>query len=92
MPAKHIISPGLGFSPGSVKYIVTRGLLPADQGVIIPFDLDVIRSTAFDFDVTRSTAFDFIVNLSAAFNLDVIRSTAFNLDVNRTIAFDLEIG
>ena len=26
MPVKHIISPGIGFSPGSVKYIVTRGL------------------------------------------------------------------
>lgn len=29
MAVKHIISPGIGFSPGSVKYIVTRGLLPA---------------------------------------------------------------
>ena len=26
MPVKHIISPGIGFSPGSIKYIVTRGL------------------------------------------------------------------
>ena len=27
MATKHIISPGIGFSPGSVKYIVTRGLI-----------------------------------------------------------------
>jgi len=26
VPGKHLISPGIGFSPGSVKYIVTRGL------------------------------------------------------------------
>lgn len=26
MPIKHLISPGIGFSPGSPKYIVTRGL------------------------------------------------------------------
>lgn len=25
MAVKHIISPGIGFSPGSVEYIVTRG-------------------------------------------------------------------
>ena len=27
MATKHIISPGIGFTPGSVKYIVTRGLI-----------------------------------------------------------------
>ena len=26
MAAKHLISPGIGFSPGHVKFIVTRGL------------------------------------------------------------------
>lgn len=26
MPIKHMISPGIGFSPGKVQYIVTRGL------------------------------------------------------------------
>ncbi len=26
MAIKHIISPGIGFSPGSVKFIVMRGL------------------------------------------------------------------
>lgn len=28
MPVKHLVSPGIGFSPGSVKYVVTRGLTP----------------------------------------------------------------
>ena len=34
MSTKHIISPGIGFSPGSVKYIVTRGLIAAPQGTV----------------------------------------------------------
>lgn len=28
MPIKHLVTPGVGFSPGSIKYIVTRGLIP----------------------------------------------------------------
>lgn len=34
MAVKHLISPGIGFSPGSVKYIVTRGLFP---GAVLTF-------------------------------------------------------
>lgn len=71
MPTKHIISPGLGFSPGSVKYIVTRGLLPADQGIIIPFDLDVVRTTGFDFDVARTAGFDLDVKRTITFDLEI---------------------
>lgn len=29
MATKHLVSPGIGFTPGSVKYIVTRGLFPS---------------------------------------------------------------
>ena len=29
MSVKHIISPGIGFSPGSVKFLVTRGFAQA---------------------------------------------------------------
>ena len=34
MSVKHIISPGIGFSPGSVKYIVTRGLIAVPYGTV----------------------------------------------------------
>ena len=35
MATKHIISPGIGFTPGGVKYIVTRGLIAA-PAVVAP--------------------------------------------------------
>jgi len=36
MPVKHLISPGIGFSPASVKYIVTRGLSIGAVAIITP--------------------------------------------------------
>jgi len=38
MPVKHLISPGIGFSPGSVKFIVTRGLLAGAAVVEAPVE------------------------------------------------------
>ena len=43
MPIKHIISPGIGFSPGSGEYIVTRGFVAGE--VIIP--TGDFRTTAY---------------------------------------------
>lgn len=39
MPVKHLITPGIGFSPGSVQYIITRGLsaAPNEAGSIEVF-------------------------------------------------------
>lgn len=37
MAIKDLISPGIGFSPGSVEYIVTRGM-DSGEAVIIPGD------------------------------------------------------
>ena len=36
MPVKHLISPGVGFSPASVKFIVTRGL---SIGVVVDISM-----------------------------------------------------
>ena len=51
MSTKHIISPGIGFSPGSIKYIVTRGLLAS--GVLT---LGGQRSTFAKFKDSRDYA------------------------------------
>ena len=51
MAVKHIISPGIGFSPGSVKFIVTRGLSIAAVAAIplelISFQVPVLRSLGY---------------------------------------------
>ena len=36
MAIKHLVSPGIGFSPGSIKYIVTRGLI--SKQVVVALD------------------------------------------------------
>lgn len=52
MPIKHLISPGIGFSPGSVKYIITRGLSTvAPFGISLDFDLVLVETTSSDLTV-----------------------------------------
>ncbi len=36
MAIKHIIGAGIGFSPGSVKFIVTRGFATGAAGAVSP--------------------------------------------------------
>ena len=36
MATKHIISPGIGFSPDSVMYIITRGLSIGTAAIVSP--------------------------------------------------------
>lgn len=40
MSTKHLISPGIGFSPGSIKYIVTRGLIAGEVVEADKLDVD----------------------------------------------------
>ena len=53
MPVKHLIGPGIGFSPGSVKYIVTRGLT---IGAITVYVLGDQRATFARFRDSRDYA------------------------------------
>lgn len=59
MSIKNMISPGIGFSPGSVKFIVTRGLSTTSAPtIIVAFDTDIQRTVAFDTDVQQIVTFD----------------------------------
>ncbi len=59
MTVKHIISPGIGFSPGSVKFIVTRGLSTTSAPlVVVPFDTDIQKTVTFDTDIQKTVTFD----------------------------------
>lgn len=52
MPVKHLISPGIGFSPGSVMFIVTRGLIGiVPFGISLDFDLTIQENTSSDLTV-----------------------------------------
>lgn len=56
---KHMISPGIGFSPGSVKFIVTRGLFTTSAPVVVvTFNTDIQKTVAFDTGVQQVVTFD----------------------------------
>lgn len=61
MPVKHMIGSGIGFSPGGVKYIVTRGLS------IGAFELVTLLAT-----VTVYSADESIPIISGASAIDII--------------------
>lgn len=60
MPVKNLINAGIGFNPGSIKYIITRGLsiATAVPSVIASFDVFVgdesmaITTPSETFDVS----------------------------------------
>lgn len=59
MTIKHMISPGIGFSPGSVKFIVTRGLFTTSAPVVIvTFDTNIKKTVTFDTDIQQVVTFD----------------------------------
>jgi len=67
MPIKHILTRGIGFSPGSIKYIPTLGLTPGvlaitaqRTAVVGPFKRTVVGSDTFDVIVTRTTGSDVV--------------------------------
>ncbi len=93
MSTKHMISPGIGFSPGSVRFIVTRGLL----GIVaihpqIDFDLVITRASVLDLAINQASMLDLGINRSTALNLEINQSTAFDLGIQRVVTFDAEVG
>lgn len=57
MPIKHLISPGIGFSPGSVKYLITRGLSTVVPfGISLDFNLDLVENTSSDLSVQEGVS------------------------------------
>jgi hypothetical protein len=69
MAIKDIIAPGIGFSPGSVEYIVTRGF---DIGAVVI--VNYIVDDEFDVEIVRSESFNLTINRTDAFNLGIVRS------------------
>jgi len=52
---KHLIGQGIGFSPGSVKYVVTDGLkigVCTVEEVTLDGDFDTTKTIEGDFDIT----------------------------------------
>lgn len=59
MSIKNMISPGIGFSPGSVKFIITRGLLTTSAPtIVVTFDTVIQKTVTFDTDIQQVVTFD----------------------------------
>ena len=72
MPVKHLISPGIGFLPGSVEFIVTRGL-----SGIVPFSI----SLDFDLIVQEDISSDLAVQENTGSNLLIQQDVSFDLGI-----------
>lgn len=58
MATKHIISPGIGFSPGSVKFIVTRGFAISQAAAVVDTWTLPVRGVAWTLDVDRDITWE----------------------------------
>lgn len=75
MAIKDMIGPGIGFSPGSVKFIITRGLTASTA---VP---SLFQETVFlDAVVKKSSEFVAVVNKSPGFPSVVKRTVPFTVE------------
>lgn len=72
MPIKHLISPGIGFLPGSVKYLITRGL-----STVVPFGI----SLDFNLTVQEDTSSDLVVQEDVSSVLTVQEDISSDLSI-----------
>lgn len=70
MPVSQLIGRGIGFSPGSVKYIPTHGLTVGAAVVVTP-NICITLTAVSRLDVTLSATSRLDVTLTATPRLDV---------------------
>lgn len=62
MAIKNLIGPGIGFNPGSVEFIVTRGLTSAavvsGPTIVIEFDLEIEQVRTFNLEIEQVRTFN----------------------------------
>lgn len=92
MPIKHLISPGIGFSPGSVKYLVTRGLsMVVPFGISLDFDLIVKEDVRSDLITQEDVSSDLIIQENTSSDLTVQEDVSSDLTIQEDISSDLGI-